>query len=73
MERERVVYLITDNNGSAKWRIAGSAFVCKDGSTNLRLDMFPALVFNIRPVRNNSEARELAHGAVYQKAPEEVT
>ena len=72
MEKERAVYLITEKNGQAKWRIAGNAFVCKDGSTNLRLDLFPGLTFNIRPIRSNLEARELSSGSVFGKMPEEV-
>jgi hypothetical protein len=54
----RVVYLIVERNDPEQpnlWRVAGSAFVCRDGSLNLKLDLFPGLRFNIREPKSNGE------------------
>lgn len=55
----KVVYLIIERglepNKQKFWRIAGSAFVCRDGSMNLKLDLHPGLTFNIRDPRTNGE------------------
>jgi len=54
----RVVYLIVERNDPEQpnlWRVAGSAFVCRDNSLNLKLDMFPGLRFNIREPKSNGE------------------
>lgn len=54
----RVVYLIVERGDPGQpnlWRVAGSAFVCRDGSLNLKLDMFPGLRFNIREPKSNGE------------------
>jgi hypothetical protein len=34
---------------------AGVAFVNKDGSLNVKLDLFPALTFNIRDAQQNGD------------------
>ena len=54
----RIVYLIVDRGDPEEpnfWRVAGTAFVCRDGSLNLKLDMFPGLRFNIREPKSNGE------------------
>ncbi len=70
MSEYKVVYLIVERglppNQQTFWRVAGSAFVCKDGSLNLRLDMHPGLRFNIREPKTNDEVR----GAVTDTWPE---
>lgn len=61
MSDYRVVYLIVerrDPEQPAFWRMAGSAFVCRDGSLNMRLDLFPGLCFNIREPKSNGERDE---------------
>lgn len=59
MSEYKVVYLIVergvDPNRQTFWRVAGSAFVCRDGSLNLKLDMHPGLTFNIREPKSNGE------------------
>lgn len=59
MSDYKVVYLIvergSDTNRQTFWRVAGSAFVCRDGSLNLKLDMHPGLKFNIREPKSNGE------------------
>ena len=57
----KVVYLIVNRKDPDKppfWRVAGSAFVCRDGSLNLKLDLFPDLHFNIRQPKSNGEREE---------------
>ena len=54
----RVVYLIVEHGRPEQpnfWRVAGTAFVCRDGSLNLKLDIFPGLRFNIREPKSNGE------------------
>jgi len=54
----KVVYLIVERGDPESpnlWRVAGTAFVCRDGSLNLKLDMFPGLRFNIREPKSNGE------------------
>jgi hypothetical protein len=52
MSDYKIVYLIVERgvepNRQVFWRPAGNAFVCRDGSLNLKLDMYPSLNFNIR-------------------------
>lgn len=58
----KVVYLIVERglepHKQTFWRVAGSAFVCRDGSLNLRLDIHPGLRFNIRDPKSDGEMRE---------------
>jgi hypothetical protein len=52
----KVVYLIIERQNpelAPIWRVAGIAFVCRDGSLNLRLDIHPGLKFNIRDPKFN--------------------
>ena len=48
--RPKVVYLIRESGDGSEtfWSRQGVAFVNRDKSLNLRLDMFPELSFNIR-------------------------
>jgi hypothetical protein len=59
MSDHKVVYLIiergSDHNKQTLWRVAGNAFVCRDGSLNLKLDMHPGLTFNIREPKSFGE------------------
>jgi hypothetical protein len=65
MSDHKIVYLIVergiDDNRRVFWRSAGNAFVCRDGSLNVRLDIHPGLTFNIRDPKSNGE-REEAEG-----------
>lgn len=69
MSDYKVVYLIVerglDPNRQTFWRVAGSAFVCRDGSLNLKLDIHPGLRFNIRDPKSNGEM----HDAVSDTLP----
>jgi len=62
MNDYRVVYLIVERglepNRQTFWRVAGSAYVCRDGSLSLKLDMHPGLRFNIREPKSNGERRD---------------
>lgn len=57
MSDYKIVYLIVERgvepNRQVIWRPAGNAFVCRDGSLNLKLDMYPSLSFNIRDPKSN--------------------
>lgn len=59
MSDHKVVYLIVErgsgHNKQTFWRVAGSAFVCRDNSLNLKLDMHPGLTFNIREPKSFGE------------------
>lgn len=61
MAEYKVVYLIVERGyGEGKqkfWRHAGSAFICRDGSLNLKLDIHPGLTFNIREPKFEDELR----------------
>lgn len=59
----KIAYLIIER-GSAEnrqvfWRSAGVAFMCRDGSMNLKLDIHPGLTFNIRDPKSNGEREEI--------------
>lgn len=62
MTEYKVVYLIVERgahpNRQTFWRVAGAAYVCRDGSLNLKLDIHPGLTFNIREPKSNGERRE---------------
>jgi hypothetical protein len=62
MSDYRIVYLIVERgNGphrQAFWRSAGAAYVCRDGSLNVRLDIHPGLTFNIRDPKSIGEREE---------------
>jgi hypothetical protein len=59
MAEHKIVYLIVDRglepNRQTFWRTAGAAYTCRDGSLNLKLDIHPGLVFNIRDPKSNGE------------------
>jgi len=61
MTEYKVVYLIVERglapNKQTFWRVAGSAFVCRDGSLNMKLDIHPGLTFNIREAKYKDEFR----------------
>lgn len=62
MSDHKLVYLIVERgigpNRQVFWRSAGNAFVCRDGSLNLKLDIHPGLTFNIRDPKTNGERLE---------------
>jgi len=62
----KIVYLIVERgiepNRQTFWRSAGNAYVCRDGSLNLKLDIHPGLTFNIRDPKSNGELRESVDG-----------
>ena len=68
MSDHKIVYLIVERgvgpNRQVFWRSAGNAFVCRDGSLNLKLDIHPGLTFNIRDpktIGERVEAEALPH------------
>lgn len=73
MSDYKIVYLIVERgfepNRQTFWRTAGSAFVCRDGSLNVRLDIHPGLTFNIRDPKSNGERFEAINGL---EQPQEV-
>ena len=58
----KIVYLIIERgmepNRQTFWRSAGVAFICRDGSINLKLDFHPGLTFNIRNPKSIGEREE---------------
>ena len=62
MSDHKIVYLIVERGVEPSrqvfWRSAGNAFVCRDGSLNLKLDIHPGLTFNIRDPKTNGERVE---------------
>jgi hypothetical protein len=60
----KIVYLIIERglepNRQNLWRSAGIAFICRDGSLNVKLDIHPGLTFNIRDPRNVWECEQVA-------------
>lgn len=62
-ENHKIVYLIVETgSGVSKqtfWRQAGVAYPCRDGSFNLKLDIHPTLIFNIRDPKSNGEKDEV--------------
>lgn len=64
MSDHKIVYLIVERgqepNRQVFWRSACNAFVCRDGSLNLKLDIHPGLTFNIRNPKSNGEREEVA-------------
>jgi hypothetical protein len=84
MSEYKIVYLIVergDPEHNTFWRVAGTAFVCRDGSLNLKLDFFPNLRFNIRDPKSNGEREDIGEPmpeispharAIPRKIPKEV-
>lgn len=64
MSEHKIVYLIIERgiepNRQTYWRSAGVAFICRDGSINLKLDIHPGLTFNIRDPKSNGEREEVS-------------
>ena len=62
MSDHKIVYLIVERgmepNRQVFWRSAGNAFVCRDGSLNVKLDIHPGLTFNIRDPKTYGERME---------------
>ena len=67
MSEHKIVYLIIERgiepNRQVFWRSAGVAFICRDGSINLKLDIHPGLTFNIRDPKSNGEREEITQTA----------
>ncbi len=63
MSDRKIVYLIKERglppNKQTFWREAGVAYTCRDGSLNLKLDVHPELIFNIRSPKSNGEAQSV--------------
>ena len=74
MSNHKIVYLIVQkgagDNQQTRWKEAGVAYECRDGSLNLKLDMFPTLTFNIRNPKSNGELNDAVKTDVSQRAPE---
>jgi hypothetical protein len=52
-KKHKTVFLLVEGKGTGAdkktyFNRAGTAFVCGDGSLNVKLDLFPSLTFNIR-------------------------
>ena len=77
MSQHQVVYLIVESgqNGNKRvnWRVAGSAYECRDGSFNMKLDMHPGLTFNIRYPKSNGERQDAEKSDVSQEVPDKPT
>lgn len=59
MANVKVVYLIREVGERTIWTRQGAAFENRDGSLNLKLDLFPSLTFNIRdPKKDQDEEGE---------------
>jgi hypothetical protein len=56
----KIVYLIVEQGGDRKplWKSAGVAYVNRDGSINVKLDIHPGLTFNIREPKSIAEQAE---------------
>ncbi len=59
----KIVYLIVERgiapNKQTFWRPAGVAYLCRDASMNVKLDIHPGLVFNVRDPKSNGERDEV--------------
>jgi len=51
MDKRKDVFLIRPGKDRNYWSRCGVAFVNKDGSLNLKLDLFPDVQFQIRDAR----------------------
>jgi len=73
MANHKIVYLIVQtgagDNQQTRWKEAGTAFECRDGSFNLKLDMFPGLTFNIRNPKSNGELNSAVKSNVSTQRP----
>lgn len=73
MSDYKLVYLIIQHGTEASrqtfWRPAGVAYVCRDGSLNVKLDIHPGLTFNIRDPKSNGEREEANTAAPVAVAP----
>lgn len=74
MSDHKIVYLIVERgiepNRQVFWRSAGSAFICRDGSLNVKLDIHPGLTFNIRDPKSNGEREEADSASVMEEVGE---
>jgi len=48
MAKPKIVYIIQEDGDKKFWHRAGVAWVNRDNSLNVELDLFPAVKFNIR-------------------------
>ena len=48
MAKPNIVYVIQEEGDKKYWHRAGVAFVNRDGSLNLKLDLFPNLQMQVR-------------------------
>lgn len=62
-EGHLIVYLIVEKgvapNKKTYWRPLGTAYPCRDGSINIKLDIHPGLTFNARKPKSNGETEEV--------------
>lgn len=75
MSSHKIIYLIVErgdqrNGQQNRWSQAGTAYECRDGSFNIKLDMFPNLTFNMRNPKSNGELRDAVNSDVPQRIPE---
>jgi len=57
MRKAKDVFLIREGKDKSYWSRAGVAFVNRDGSLNMRLDILPSVRFQIRDRREKGEKR----------------
>ncbi|HLY40442.1 MAG TPA: hypothetical protein VKR52_04470 [Terracidiphilus sp.] len=53
MAKPNIVYVIQEEGDKKYWHRAGVAFVNRDGSLNLKLDLFPNLQLQVREPKEN--------------------
>jgi len=53
----KTVYLITKVGEKTFWNRVGVAFTNKDGSQNLKIDMFPGVTFQVREAKSKTKKK----------------
>lgn len=57
MAKRKEIFVIQEGEGKSYWHRCGVGFVNKDGSVNLKLDLFPGVSMQLRDVEEKSEGR----------------
>jgi hypothetical protein len=55
MAQRKEIFVIQQDGDKTYWHRAGIGFVNRDGSINLRLDLFPNLQLQLREPREDSD------------------
>ena len=56
MAEPKDVFVINESNGKTYWNKCGRAFVNKDGSINVKLDLFPGVQLQVRDQKEKPES-----------------